>query len=732
MKGLLIAIKEVINSEKIPDLDCAAFHGHLMGLKEPEEYDPRYKSWHDTSLMPIIPANIEYKAVDGKSVDMLLQKIKSGGYDYLVNACDAGREGEHIFWSFYETVGLNLPVKRFWAKSVTKPALKKALANLQDASLYDGMRRAAKYRAQFDWLVGMNFTRAATHQLGTLNSIGRVQTPTVKIVVDREVEIQNFKPEDFYEVKCLFNVNGSEVGAIHMIAPNHKETRFKVKAEADAVAKDAQTRKTGKISDVKEEITETPAATLYSIAELQKAANTMYGFKPDKTLEIAQKLYEAGILSYPRTESRALPSDMIPELKAHLTPIKAVPDLAQYVDKIGQTEIDNMLKGKYVDDAGITDHHAIIPTDQAPNWAGLSKDEQSIYSLVAQSFLAIFMPPYKFLTTTMLIDIGGHIFKAQGKVDIDKGYTILYPDKKRGSDPELPKCNVGDKADVSKVDVVKGTTKPPKRYTPRTLLAAMQNAGQDLPDSAMRSVLQEAAGLGTSATRADILLKIEDRGYVEIRKNKYYALPAGITLIQNIGDRSFASASLTAEWEKKLMDMEKGKYQGNFRAEMEAYVKEETAHILSATKGTYGQVVGKCPHCDGFVKDFGKFYSCENRKTDDPDSCQVGFNKILLGHKLSEQDVQDLLAGKSIGPYDFVSKEKKQYKGEIALNKETGKLNFVRKNEPLGKCPVCGGDVIVPLLERQTISIVQTLITDGFSSTSTWTASALIPLTNWM
>lgn len=702
MKGLLIAekpsvmraIKEVIDSEKIKDLDCAAFHGHLMGLKKPEEYDPKYKDWHDMTLMPIIPANIDYKAVDEKSVDMLLQKIKTGGYDYLVNACDAGREGEHIFWSFYETVGLSLPVKRFWTSSVTKPALKKALASLQDASLYDGMRQAARYRAQFDWLVGMNFTRAATHQLGTLNSIGRVQTPTVKLVVDRELEIQNFKPEDFFEVKGVFNINGSNVDAVHMIAPDHKETRFKVKAEADAVAKDTQEKQPGKVSDVKEESKEVPAATLYSLAELQKAANSVYGFKPDKTLDIAQKLYEAGVLSYPRTESRALPSDMIPELKAHLTPIKAVPDLAQYVDKIGQTEIDNMLKGKYVDDAGITDHHAIIPTDQAANWAGLSKDEQSIYALVARSFLAIFMPPYKFLTTTILIDVGGHIFKAQGKVDIDPGYTVLCPTKKKDIDPILPKCNTGDPANVSKIGVVKGTTKPPKRYTPRTILAAMQNAGQDLPDSAMRSILKEAAGLGTSATRADILQKIESRGYVEVKKNQYYALPAGINLIQNIGDRSFASASLTAEWEKKLMDMEKGKYQGDFRAEMEAYVKAETAHILKSIKGTYGQVVGKCPFCGGAIKDFGKYYSCENRKSNDPNSCQVGFNKVLLEHELTEQDVQDLLEGKSVGPYEFVSKEKKKYKSKIAIIPETGKLRFVHDNEPLGKCPVCGGDVI--------------------------------------
>ena len=701
MKGLLIAekpsvmraIKEVIDVEKIKDLDCAAFHGHLMGLKEPAEYDPRYKSWHDTSLMPIIPENMEYKAVDEKSVEILLQKIRSGGYGYLVNACDAGREGEHIFWSFYETGGLSLPVKRLWTSSVTKPALKQALANLQDASLYDGMRQAAKYRAQFDWLVGLNFTRAATHQLGELNSIGRVQTPTVKILVDRELEIQNFKAEDFYEVKGVFQINGAEVAAVHLIAPDLKETRFKNQAGAEAIVKDVKVKKLGRVSDVQQETKEVPAATLYSLAELQKAANTMYGFKPDKTLDLAQKLYEAGVLSYPRTESRALPTDMIPELRAHLTPVKAVPDLAQYVDKIGQTEIDNMLKGKYVDDAGITDHHAIIPTDQTPNWAGLSKDEQAIYSLVARSFLAIFMPPYKFSTTTLLIDVGGNIFKAQGKVDLDKGYTVLCPSKKN-TEVELPACKAGDQADVSKVNAVKGTTKPPKRYTPRTILAAMQNAGQDLPDSAMRSVLRESAGLGTSATRADVLKKIEDRGYVEVKKNQYYVLPAGMTLIQNIGDRSLASASLTAEWEKKLMDMEKGTYQGNFRAEMEAYVKTETAHILNTIKGTYGKVIGKCPCCGGEVKDFGKFYCCENRKPNDTSSCQVGFNKVLLGHKMSEQDIQDLLTGAPIGPYDFVSKEQKKFKGQIVFVKDTGKLDFVHNNESLGKCPVCGGDVI--------------------------------------
>lgn len=701
MHGLLIAEKPSVKraveavykkeAGKLPfTLDFAAFHGHLMQLLEPADYNP---AWSDWSNLPVIPDAFRYKADDVKSVNELTAKIKQGNYDFVVNACDAGREGEHIFWSFYETQGFKLPVKRFWVSSVTAPALKKALSDLRDYKDYEGLRQSAAYRAQLDWLVGMNFTRAATNRKGETTSIGRVQTPVLKLIVDRELQIRNFKPEDFYEVKGVFKVNGVDFAATHMIAPDYKETRFKKKEDADAIEAATKSKAPGTVAGTKNETKSVPAPTLYSLTELQKAANRMLKFKPDKTLSIAQKLYEDGLLTYPRTESRFLPTDMIPEIPAHISPLTSVPELAAVASGIGQAEIDRMLKGKYVDDAGITDHHAIIPTDQTPNWASLSKDEQAVYSLVGKAFLAIFLPPYQSTVSTILVNVGGHLFKAKGNVEIDPGYTVLYP-KKAKKEAKLPVCQKGDKADLVKSSVTKGTTKPPDRYTPDTILSAMKNAGQDLPDSAMRSTLREAEGLGTPATRADILVKLESREYVKLEKNAYYALDKGIHLIEEVGDRPFSSAALTAEWEGKLQEVEKGKYTGNFRQEMEAFVTDETAYLLGSLKGTYRMTVGKCPFCGGDVVDLGKFYSCKNRKKDDPNACSFAFNKVIAGYTLTEKDIEDLLAGGETEPHDFSYKGKK-WTAPLSADKEKGvKFQSQFTEAPvIGKCPFCGGNV---------------------------------------
>ena len=248
--SVMRAIQEVYKREKLPDeIEFGAFHGHLMELKSPEEYDPAWEDRRNNAILPMIPAEFAYAPQDKEAVAGLMTMIKKGHFDYLINACDAGREGEHIFWSFYETEGLTLPVKRFWASSVTKPAIKKALCDLKDAKLYDGLRQAAKYRAQFDWLVGMNFTRAATNQLGRFVSVGRVQSPTLKIIVDRELEIQRFVPEQFYETKIDWEVNGKDVATVLLLPPENKSTRTD-KGTASAALDRAKRAKRGVIKDI--------------------------------------------------------------------------------------------------------------------------------------------------------------------------------------------------------------------------------------------------------------------------------------------------------------------------------------------------------------------------------------------------------------------------------------------------------------------------------------------------
>ncbi len=706
MKGLLLAekpsvmraIKEVYDKNPgilTDSLEFGAFHGHLMGLKEPEEYYPGWANRQDRSILPMFPSKFGYHAEDKESVNKLMAKIRAGGYDFLVNACDAGREGEHIFWSFYETMGLKMPVKRFWASSVTKPAIKTALKDLKDAKLYDGMRQAAKLRAQFDWLVGMNFTRAATIATQQFTPIGRVQSPVLKLFVDRELEIRNFKAEKFYEVKCNGVINGADApGFSYLVPPKLSETRLKDKTEADKIASAVKAAPNGMVMAVKETVKEIPAPTLYSLAELEKDANKWLKFTLKRTDEIAQALYEAGFISYPRSESRFLPTDMINEIPSHVASCKVVPELMSVAAGVGQAEIDAMVKKNYINDAGITDHHAIIPTDQPPDWNKLSADEQKLYALVCKSFLAIFLPPYKVATTSLIINVAGHAFGAKGKRELDKGYMSLYPASK-SKDVILPACKKGDPVSVKGVKVTEGTTKPPQRYTPASIIAAMQNAGNSLSDAAMRTVLRESAGLGTSASRTEILKRLEDRQLVELKENAYYATDKGIANIQNIGDRDFASPILTAQWEEKLRAVENNKFKGNFVQEMTEYVKNETDYLLSNLKAVakVKKVVGRCPFCGEDLLEYEKVIICAGHKKDDPASCKFWFPKVVGGTAFTDDEIRDLIALKSVGPKTFQSKTGANITGNFQMVAANG-LSIAFNNTVIGKCPICGGNVI--------------------------------------
>lgn len=690
--SVMRAIKEVYEKEKAAlsfQLDFGAFHGHLMELKLPGDYSASWDIRDDASILPIIPANFAYKASDKDSVQKLLQKIKSGSYDFLVNACDAGREGEHIFWSFYETLHLTHQVKRLWITSVTKPAIKKGLNDLKESNIFSGMRQAAKFRAQLDWLVGINFTRASTIAMHRFVTVGRVQSPTLKLIVDREKEIQAFRPENYYEVKGEFSINNQTCDFTHIVSVKPVETRIKSKADADTVVSTVQQAGSGQVLATNEVIRTADAPTLYSLTELQKDANKYLKFKADKTLAIAQKLYEAGLLTYPRTESRFLPTDMIPELANHIAPLTAVPELAPFASKITKSDIDAMVKKNYVDDAGVTDHHAIIPTDQNPNMGSMSKDEAAIYTLVGKSFLAIFMSPYKVSISTILARIGNYVFRAQGTREVDKGFSILYPAK--ASNVILPACTKGDAVSVKRVASVKKTTKPPPRLTPRSILSLMINAGQDLPDSAMRSVLKETKGLGTPATRSDILKRLEERGYVEVQNNAYYAQAKGIELIDAIGSRTFCSALLTAQWEEKLMALEAGTYKGDFRKEMEDYIRTETVSLLSDLKSARIEV-GTCPMCGNALIKIGKAYICEKRRKDDPNSCQFWLPQSIGGAAISENTVKVLLSGKKTEKMSVKTKTNRLWETRFYLDPQTHELRFEKDETPrtkIGSCPVC-------------------------------------------
>ena len=693
------------------DIDFAAFHGHLMRLPDAEYYDEKYKKWNLDDL-PILPT-FKYIEEDKKSCRALVDRIKKGGYDGLINACDAGREGELIFYSFYEGEKLSLPVLRFWASDVTEETLTKALQNLVDSQRYEGLREASKLRAEFDWLVGINLSRAATLKSGTKVPIGRVQSPTLKLIVDRELEIRNFVPQDFYEIKARFKTDAGEAydGTL-LREPDYKNTRFDKKEEAEA--KVATIAKTAVVLDVQQTRQTTKAPSLYSLVELQKDASKYFGFRADKTLNIAQSLYETHkILSYPRTESRFLPTAMANEIWDHLMPIKGVPELKEYVAKLDSARVDSIMKSKsYVDNAKITDHHAIIPTKEsvASVWGNLSEDEKKLFTLVCKRLIAIFMDPYVVLKTSLTTESAdGSRFTTSGKVVQQKGFSVLY--SSNAKDTILPAVKKGDKLSVAKTGIVEKQTKPPMRYNTETLLTAMQNVGKKLTSEQLRKVLRDTAGLGTSATRAEILKKLETHNYVTIQRQCFVPTDFGIAVCQNFEQRGAFSAELTAVWEDKLKKVENSELSvTDFRSQMKDYVISETKEA-SATDCNLRMlsypIVGKCPLCGETMRSYKDYFVCEQyKKKDKP--CTGCFKKDFFGHRITDAEMRGILKGKPTKEYELKSPRGKSWKSAIAFVPERGCLgianskessheninekDFAEKNK-ISSCPNCGGTI---------------------------------------
>lgn len=683
-------------------LDFAAFHGHLMRMAQPAEYNPDWKQWTVKDL-PIIPGFFKYLPDDVQSVNKIMAKIRNGKYDFIVNACDAEREGEHIFWSFYEANKLSLPVKRLWCSTTLKADLVTALHNLRDAADFQHLREAAAFRAQFDWLAGMNFSRAVSLKTNKKTNIGRVVSPTLKMVVDRELEIQNFVPESFYEVGVNMEKGEKFFGAI-LVPPELKQTRFTDKKAAEAAQ--SGLGKTGIVESVTAKKLVNKAPTLYSTTELQKDANKYYKFRAGHTDDIAQDLYEAGYISYPRTSCRFLPTSMVAEIPKLLKPLEKFPELAAALKLATPAAISKVTSGKnYIDDTKLTDHHAIIPTVKVFDPATLSEDQKKIYLLVAKRFLSIFLPPYVVESTTVIVDSNGQKVKAAGKTVVDMGYSILYPYK--GKDVILPPLKKGDEVAVIGSSIREGTTKPPDRYTDKTLLDAMANAGKFVSSAEQRAILREAEGIGTSATRSDILKKLESTGMCQVEKGVYFPTGFGMALIAAINDREITSPSITAKWEEKLRDVQDNGHPEKFKAEMMTYIKAETLDILDKVNADLSpyrfEIVGKCPICGRDVVATKGYFKCVNYKAD-TDPCPFIVNRETRGIILSETDMRLMLQGKPTKTKKLKAKDGHDYSAALILKDGKVAPSFAMENKKQGtarkenvhtkkgicKCPCCG------------------------------------------
>ncbi|WP_411168043.1 DNA topoisomerase III [Clostridium sp. MB05] len=578
--------------------------GHLVGLQDPEGYDEKYKTWSMETL-PMLPKYMKLTVLKKTSKQFYEVKklLNRSDIEEIVIATDAGREGELVARWTIEKAGVKKPIKRLWISSQTDKAILDGFKNLKPGSQYENLYKAAQCRAEADWVVGLNATRALTCKYNAQLSAGRVQSPTLAMIVNREDEIKNFKPKDFYTISA--KANGISLQWVN------KDNNLRIFNEemANKILNNAKGHD-AKITS----ITETPkkkfAPALYDLTELQRDANKIWGYSAKQTLSIMQRLYENHkILTYPRTDSRYISTDIVSTIPERLKAIS----IGEY--RMAASEI---LKGKinsnksFVDNSKVSDHHAIIPTEQKPNLSNLSSEERHIYDLVVKRFLSVLMPPFEYIQTNIKADINGESFIAKGQVIKSKGWKSLYDkeiiDESASEDDlkdqVLPKLNKGDSLKISSVDLNKGQTKPPARFNEGTLLSAMENPHKYVNvDKDSAKTLNETGGLGTVATRADIIEKLFNSFVIEKRGKEIIPTSKGRQLMELVPNE-LKSPLLTAKWEKKLDGISKGKEDSNlFIKEMKNYA----VALIESIKGTDSKFIHdnktgkKCPNCGKYL-----------------------------------------------------------------------------------------------------------------------------------
>jgi len=717
--------------------------GHLVEIQAPEEFDVKRGKWSFAHL-PVIPPYFDLKPVDKTKtrLNAVVKQAKRKDVAELVNACDAGREGELIFrlieqYAFGgdkpaapKAAPVRKPVKRLWLQSMTPQAIREGFEKLRSDKQMEGLANAARSRSEADWLVGINGTRAMTAFNSRdggffLTTVGRVQTPTLAVVVEREEQIRKFVSRDYWEVHATFLAEAGEYQA-KWFDPRWKKNPEDAELKADRVwtQKEAQAiadAVRGKAATVTEESKPTTQASplLFDLTSLQREANGRFGYSAKTTLALAQSLYERHkALTYPRTDSRALPEDYLGTVKdtMHMLAGSGMRHLAPYAQQA--------IEGGYVkpskrifDNAKVSDHFAIIPTLQAPS--GLSDAEQKLYDLVVKRFLSVFFPSAEYLVTTRISQAVGHSFKTEGKVLVKPGWLAIWGKEVLEEGDENSKVLVAVKpGEMVRTEVAepKGLkTRPPARYSEATLLGAMEGAGKLVEDDELREAMQEK-GLGTPATRAAIIEGLINEKYM-IREGRELIPTAKafqlMTLLRGLGVEELSRPELTGEWEYKLAQMEHGKLSRDaFMREIaemtQRIVKKAKEYDRDTVPGDYATLSTPCPNCGGVVQENYRRYTCMGPKGGQP--CGFSFTKIPAGRAFELHEVEQFLRDKKIGPLEgFRSKAGWPFTAEIALKyseedknwklefdfgneqdpAETGELVDFSGQEPLGPCPKC-------------------------------------------
>jgi DNA topoisomerase-3 len=719
--------------------------GHLVEIQAPEEFDVKRGKWSFANL-PVIPPHFDLKPVDKTKtrLNAVVKLAKRKDVDKLVNACDAGREGELIFRLIEQYAGgakpLGKPVSRLWLQSMTPQAIRDGFGALRTDKQMQPLADAARCRSEADWLVGINGTRAMTAFNSRdggffLTTVGRVQTPTLSVVVEREEQIRKFISRDYWEIHASFGAQAGEYPA-KWFNPAHKKDADDAEKKADRVwsEKEAQAiadAVRGQQATVTEESKPTTQASpqLFDLTSLQREANGKFGYSAKTTLSIAQSLYERHkALTYPRTDSRYLPEDYVAVAKQTLEMLadSGMKHLAPFAAQA--------VKGSYVkptkrvfDNAKVSDHFAIIPTLQAPS--GLSEAEQKVYDLVVRRFMAIFFPSAEYQVTTRITTAANHNFKTEGKVLVKPGWLAIYgkeaadevADAKDGDKGQsLVPVAPGEKVKTDTVDPKGLKTRPPARYSEATLLGAMEGAGKTVEDDELREAMQEK-GLGTPATRSSIIEGLIAEKYM-LREGRELIPTAKafqlMTLLRGLDVQELTKAELTGEWEYKLSQMEHGKMsRADFMAEIasmtERMVKKAKEYDRDTIPGDYATLNSPCPNCGGIVKENYRRYTCTGKSGAD-EGCGFSFGKSPAGRTFEVAEVEQFLRDKHIGPLDgfrskagwpFVAEmvikfdeDTKNYKlefdfGNDKADEESGELIDFSGKETLGVCPKCGGSV---------------------------------------
>ena len=694
--------------------------GHLLELTLPEEFEVKRGKWSFANL-PVIPPHFALKPVE-KTEDrlkMLTRLIKRKDVDGLINACDAGREGELIFNYIAQHSATRKPVRRLWLQSMTQGAIRDGFASLRAGEEMAGLRAAAISRAESDWLIGINGTRAMTafnSKTGGfhLTTVGRVQTPTLTIVVEREEKFRAFKPRAYWELEARFAGEKGEYPGrwfnekFKKVEDDEHATAFRLWDQPSAEAIRAACL--GEPAKATEETKPTSQLSplLYDLTSLQREANGRFGFSAKTTLGLAQALYEKHkVLTYPRTDARALPEDYLPTVKEVLAnlPEEYAPLAGTILDRQWVTP-----NKRIFNNAKISDHFAIIPTGNPPK--SLNEIEQKLYDLVTRRFLAVFYPAAEYAVTTRITRIKEHAFKTEGKVLVNPGWLAVYGkeaavEDEDGGTPSLSPIVPGETLATQSVEIKSAFTRPPARFNEATLLSAMEGAGKMIEDEELRAAMA-GRGLGTPATRAQIIENLISEVYMHregrdlIPTAKAFSL---ITLLRGLGVKELTSAELTGGWEYKLAQMEHGKLS---RDEFMAHITGLTQEIVDRAKryesdtvpGDFATLKTPCPKCGGMVKENYKKFACQ--------ACEWSAWKIVAGRQFEVAEMEALLSTRKIGPLTgFRNKMGRLFDAEIRLNDdnspefdfgqpregETAEPVDFSGQESLGACPKCGAKV---------------------------------------